>query len=85
MNKQREASTRCDVSCSRQDSPHGGRAVNGRDASSRSPRAQHSTVERYAGEDIEPEERDYGALKAAVAEIYGTDDAELDAIDLDAR
>jgi preprotein translocase subunit SecA len=43
-----------------------------------------STVERYAGEDIEPEERDYGALKAAVAEIYGTDGAELDAIDLDA-
>ena len=30
-----------------------------------------TTVERYAGDEVEPEERDYGALKAAVAEIYG--------------
>ena len=33
-----------------------------------------STVDRYAGEEVEPEERDYGALKAAVAEIYGIDE-----------
>jgi preprotein translocase subunit SecA len=42
-----------------------------------------STVDRYAGADVEPEERDYGALKAAAAEIYGADPEELDGIELD--
>ncbi len=37
-----------------------------------------STVDIYAGPDIDVEERDYGALKTAVAEIYGLDVAELD-------
>ena len=41
------------------------------------------TAERYTGKDIEEEERDYGALRTAVAEIYGLDPAELDAIDID--
>jgi preprotein translocase subunit SecA len=42
-----------------------------------------STVDRYAGEEVEPEERDYGALTGAVAEIYGIESGELDAIDLE--
>jgi len=42
-----------------------------------------STVERYTGEDVEAEDRDYGALKAAVSEIFGIDGTELDGIDLD--
>jgi preprotein translocase subunit SecA len=42
-----------------------------------------STLERYAGDEIDPEERDYPALKNAVSELYGLDPAELDAIDLD--
>jgi preprotein translocase subunit SecA len=41
------------------------------------------TAERYTGKDIEEEERDYGALRTAVAEIYGLDPAELDAIEVD--
>jgi preprotein translocase subunit SecA len=41
-----------------------------------------STTERYAGEDIDPDERDYDALKAAVAESYGLDPEELEAIDV---
>jgi preprotein translocase subunit SecA len=42
-----------------------------------------STLDRYAGDAIDPEERDYAALKNAVAEIYGFDPAELDAIELE--
>jgi preprotein translocase subunit SecA len=42
-----------------------------------------ATVDRYAGEDVEPEERDYGALAGAVAEIFGLDASELDVIQLD--
>jgi len=42
-----------------------------------------STVDRYAGPEIDVEERDYAALKNAVAEIYGLDPAELDALSLD--
>jgi preprotein translocase subunit SecA len=41
------------------------------------------TIERYAGADIDPEERDYDALKAAVAEIYGIEAAELDPVDIE--
>ena len=42
-----------------------------------------ATVERYAGEGIEAEERDHGALTSAVAEIYGLDAETLDAIPID--
>jgi preprotein translocase subunit SecA len=42
-----------------------------------------STVENYAGQDVEPEQRDDDALKAAVADIYGVDVAELTAIDIE--
>ncbi len=42
-----------------------------------------STVERYAGEEVEAENRDDGALKVAVSEIFGIDGTELDGIDLD--
>ena len=41
------------------------------------------TVERYAGEEIETEERDYGALTTAVAEIYGLDADTLNGIPLE--
>jgi preprotein translocase subunit SecA len=42
-----------------------------------------STVDRYAGPEIDVEERDYPALRTAVAEIYGLDPAELESIALD--
>ena len=42
-----------------------------------------STVERYAGDEVESEDRDYGALKVAVSEIYGIEGEEIDAIDLE--
>jgi preprotein translocase subunit SecA len=42
-----------------------------------------STVERYAGEEVEAEDRDYGALKVAVSEIFGVEGEEIDAIDLE--
>jgi preprotein translocase subunit SecA len=41
------------------------------------------TAERYAGKDVDDEERDYGALRTAVSEIYGLDPAELEAVDVD--
>jgi preprotein translocase subunit SecA len=41
------------------------------------------TVERYAGAEVEEEERDLGGLKTAVSEIYGLDPAELESIDLE--
>jgi preprotein translocase subunit SecA len=42
-----------------------------------------STVDRYAGPEVEPEERDLGGLTQAVAEIYGVDPADLQAVDLE--
>jgi preprotein translocase subunit SecA len=42
-----------------------------------------STVDQYAGQDVDPEERDYGALKAAIVEIYGVEPGDLNAIELD--
>ena len=42
-----------------------------------------STVERYAGQAVDPEERDVEALRQAVVEIYGLEPAELDGVDLD--
>ncbi len=41
-----------------------------------------STTDRYAGSDIDPDERDDSALKAAVAESYGIEPEELEAIDI---
>jgi preprotein translocase subunit SecA len=42
-----------------------------------------STVDRYAGPEIDAEERDYPALRNAVSEIYGLDPTELEPIPLD--
>jgi preprotein translocase subunit SecA len=42
-----------------------------------------STLQRYAGDEIDPEERDYAALKTAVSELYGLDPVELEAVDLE--
>jgi preprotein translocase subunit SecA len=42
-----------------------------------------STVDRYTGEEADPENRDYSALKAAVVEIYGIDGSELDSVDIE--
>ncbi|HVL66386.1 MAG TPA: preprotein translocase subunit SecA [Vicinamibacterales bacterium] len=42
-----------------------------------------STIDRYMGTDVDVEERDYAALRAAVAEIYGLDPAELESIELE--
>ncbi len=42
-----------------------------------------STLERYAGQAIDPDERDYAALRTAVTEIYGLEAAEIDAIELE--
>ena len=42
-----------------------------------------STIQSYVGPHVDAEERDYGALKASVAEIYGLEPAELDTIDID--
>jgi preprotein translocase subunit SecA len=44
-----------------------------------------STLDRYAGQAIDPEERDYAAIRTAVAEIFGLEPAELDAVELDGR
>jgi len=41
-----------------------------------------STVETYAGKDIDPEDRDGDALKQAVVEIYGVEPGEIDAVDV---
>jgi preprotein translocase subunit SecA len=42
-----------------------------------------STVDRYAGPEVEEEERDYNALKSAVEDIYGVNGEELESIELD--
>jgi preprotein translocase subunit SecA len=42
-----------------------------------------STVETYAGQDVDPEERDVEALKSAAGEIFGVDPVEFESIDLD--
>src|SRR3954449_5097459 len=41
-----------------------------------------STVETYAGADVEPDERDFGAMTQAVADIFGMDPAALNGMDL---
>jgi preprotein translocase subunit SecA len=40
-------------------------------------------VDRYAGAEIDPDERDYVALKTAIAETYGIDQQEIEAIPLE--
>jgi preprotein translocase subunit SecA len=42
-----------------------------------------STVDTYAGPQVDPEERDIDAMKQAVGEIYGIDPTELDGVDLE--
>jgi len=42
-----------------------------------------STVERYAGPDVDPEERDIDALKQAVVEVYGLESPDLESVDLE--
>jgi preprotein translocase subunit SecA len=42
-----------------------------------------STVETYAGDQVDPEERDIDALLQAVSEIYGIDPAEFGDVDLE--
>jgi preprotein translocase subunit SecA len=41
------------------------------------------TVERYAGSEVDADDRDYEALRTAITEIYGIDDTELADIELD--
>jgi len=41
-----------------------------------------STVDTYAGQDVEPEDRDFGAMVQAVADIFGMDPADLNGMDL---
>jgi preprotein translocase subunit SecA len=40
-------------------------------------------AETYAGREVDPEERDYGALKTAVSEIYGLEAGELEKADIE--
>ena len=42
-----------------------------------------STIQGYVGSDVDPEERDYGALKGSVAEIFGLEPADVDGIDIE--
>jgi preprotein translocase subunit SecA len=41
------------------------------------------TVERYIGQEVDMEERDYDALRTAVTEIYGVEPSEIEAIDVE--
>ncbi len=41
-----------------------------------------STVDTYAGQEVDPEERDYGAMIQAVADIFGMEPAALNGMDL---
>jgi preprotein translocase subunit SecA len=42
-----------------------------------------SVVDRYTGEEVDPEERDIDGLKVAVGEIYGIEPDEIAALDLE--
>jgi preprotein translocase subunit SecA len=42
-----------------------------------------STVDRYAGPEVDEDDRDFAALRTAVSEIYGLDPAELESIPLE--
>jgi preprotein translocase subunit SecA len=41
------------------------------------------SVENYAGQDVDPEQRDYEGLKTAVADIYGVEVSDLETIPLE--
>jgi preprotein translocase subunit SecA len=41
-----------------------------------------STVDTYAGHEVDPEDRDFGAMLQAVADIFGMDPADLNGMDL---
>ncbi|MFL6279140.1 MAG: SEC-C metal-binding domain-containing protein, partial [Vicinamibacterales bacterium] len=41
-----------------------------------------STVDTYAGPEVDPDERDFGAMTQAVADIFGMDPAALNGMDL---
>jgi preprotein translocase subunit SecA len=41
------------------------------------------TAENYAGQDVEPEQRDYEGLKTAVADIYGVEVSDLETIPIE--
>src|SRR3954453_15651230 len=43
------------------------------------------TVDRYAGPEVDRDERDLDALRTAVSEIYGIDPEDLEAIDLESQ
>ncbi len=43
------------------------------------------TVDRYAGTEVDPDDRDYGALIAAVSEIYGLEPGELNEAELEGK
>src|SRR5688500_8940438 len=42
-----------------------------------------NVADQYARREVDPDERDYGALKAAISDIYGLEPAELDEVDLE--
>jgi preprotein translocase subunit SecA len=42
-----------------------------------------STADTYTGQDVDPEERDYDAMKQAVGEIFGIDPADLNGMDFE--
>ena len=42
-----------------------------------------STIDSYVGSEVDPEDRDYGALKTAVADVFGIEPTELDPVDID--
>jgi preprotein translocase subunit SecA len=43
-----------------------------------------STVDTYAGQEVDPEDRDLDALRNSVADIYGVDTDEMNAVDIEA-
>jgi preprotein translocase subunit SecA len=44
-----------------------------------------SIVDRYAGQEVDVEERDYDALRTAVAETFGVEPAELQGVDMEGQ
>src|SRR5882672_6696763 len=42
-----------------------------------------TTVDTYAGQDVDPDDRDFGAMKQAVGDIFGIDPADLNGMDLE--
>jgi preprotein translocase subunit SecA len=42
-----------------------------------------ATIQNFTGPDVQPEDRDVGALKAAVAETFGLEPTDLDSVDIE--